>query len=99
MLHLRVRFTVATMMVVVAASGIALGSLRLSRLEFLHAYEMSFLGLVGLSPILTCYLWLRPSRGRGPSVPVEVLIRRFAVILAAGFLFWAIIILWADAFY
>jgi hypothetical protein len=35
----------------------------------------------------------------GPSASVEILIGRFAVVLAVGFLFWVMIALWADPFY
>ena len=94
----RVRFTMRTMMVAVAGCGIALGAGRLGRLELLHVYEMSFLGLVGSSPILLCYFWLRESPGRESSAPLETLIGKVALVLAVGFLLWVLLALWADPF-
>jgi hypothetical protein len=83
-------------MVAVAAVGIALGVSRWSPIEIFHAYELSFLGLIGLSPILICYLWLRQSPDHETSVSIEGLVGKFAVVLAVGFLFWVMIAVWAD---
>ena len=80
----RVRFTIGRMMVAVAAVGIALTASRLSRHDLVHAYGMGVLGLIGLSPILICYLWLREPPGRASSTSIEILIGRFAIILATG---------------
>ena len=78
--------------------GVALGACRLDPLELLHAYEMSFFSLIGLSPILTGYLWLRQPQDRDSSASVETLIGKVAVVLAVGFLFWVLFALWADPF-
>jgi hypothetical protein len=93
MRRIRVRFTLRTMMVAVAGLAIALGVSRRSPPEILHVYEMSFLGLIGLAPILTCYLWLRES-----SASIETLLGRVAVVLALGLVFWLMVALWAEPF-
>jgi hypothetical protein len=95
----RVRFTVGTMMIAVAALGIVLMAARWSPHDLFHASGMIVVGLFGLSPIVICYLWLRESPGRGPSASVEILIGRFAVVLVAGVVFWAIVALWAGPMY
>ena len=87
----RARFTIGRMMVAVAAVGIALAAFRLSRHDLFHAYGLGVLGFIGLSPILICYLWLREPPGRGSSTSIEVLIGRFAIILALGVVSWAMI--------
>lgn len=85
----RVRFSVGRMMALVAAVAVALAASRLNRLEFSQAYGRVVLGLIGLSPVLICYLWLRQPPDPSSSVSIEVLIRRFAVILVVGLVSWA----------
>ena len=87
----RVRFTIGWMMVAVAAVGIALAASRLSRHDLFHAYGLGVLGLIGLSPILICYLWLREPPGPQPSTSIERLIGTFAVILVLGVVSWAML--------
>jgi hypothetical protein len=87
----RARFTIRGMMVAVAAAGIALAASRLSRHDLFHAYGLVVLGLIGLSPILICYLWLREPPGRELSPSIERLIGTFAVILVLGVVSWAML--------
>ena len=94
----RVRFTVRMMMVVVAAVGLALGASRLSQHNLLFACGLSVLGLVGSSPILICYLWLRESPKQKASISIETLIARFAVVIAVSVILWATLALWIAPF-
>jgi hypothetical protein len=80
------------MMVVVAAIGIGLGASRLNQRDFLVAYGLSFLCMVGSSPILICYLWLRESPKQKASIPIEVLIARFAAVIVVGVILWATLV-------
>jgi Na+/melibiose symporter-like transporter len=87
----RARFTIRGMMVAVAAVGIALAASRLSRPDLFHVYGLAVLGLIGLSPILICYLWLRERPGRELSPSIERLIGMFAVILVLCVVSWAML--------
>ncbi len=85
-------------MVAVAAVGIALGASRLSQRDLFFTYEMSILSLLGFSPILICYLWLRDSPDQKSSIPIETLIARFTVVLAVGVVLWALFALLVAPF-
>ncbi len=86
-------------MVVVAAVGIALGVSRLSQRDFLFAYGLGVLGIVGASPILICYLWLKESPKRKASIPIEALIARFAAVIVVGVILWAMLVLLIAPFH
>lgn len=85
-------------MIAVAVTGIAIWALRLSHRDLLLSYELSLFGLMGLSPILICYLWLRGSTDQKPSMPVETLIARFAAVITVGVVLWGVFALCVAPF-
>jgi hypothetical protein len=86
-------------MIAVAGVAIALGASRLSHLDLLFSYELIVVAVIGLSPILICYTWLRDSRTPKSSIPIETLIVRFAGVIVVGVILWAVLVLLVAPFH